>query len=1180
MKKVTFMLIALLAAVVAFAALSGKQFSTQLFRPAKATVQLENQLNAKQAPKGLAKKAFKNNVAMSRRAKKAVAAADIVGEYTWDYLQSSDPLNAATPETVTTTEGSARVSIEAGESQTGESTATFNFNGMDVATSTSVSNGGDINEILELTADDVTLAVSPKAEGATSANRFWGTSNGPQLRVYSGTLTFTVPEGFEMTQIVFKNAKWNSGNSADNGEFNGSTWTGNSQTLKVSIAGNTQINSIEVTYVALNVIGDPIVLSGFFSNNLEGTFISDEDVDYFVVEAGQIAGTSQYGKYAAYGLFYYEGDDENEAGYYFDDIYGVVQEDGTIVLATGIVRVLSGGEYDGYYLTPYWLEGSILTPAEPLTLVEVPEGVEIKPYVMTYDEGNKAINVAVDGNDVYFQGMSDYLSEAWVKGTKDGNTVTFAEMQYMGEYGSYGSSYFFYSDGGENISQTVFTYDADADTYTGEGLFFGVLADSYYDGNYTNPVLRGVVEKAAMPANPEITSLQNGNYGWYFNFNVPLVDVNGDGLVAAKLSYMIYTDTEGKVAPLTFTPATHEQLTEEMTEIPFGFTENWDFYDDAIYLNERYSADWNNIGIQSIYRGGDEENITEIQWYHIKDYANVEAIDPDGLTYNFDDGMQGWTSIDADGDGNTWVLGSEVGGIYLQEGSSLAGSGHNGSADFVVSGSYSNVSGALTPDNYLVSPKIKLGAPMKFYASAQDASYPAEHFGVFVSTNGNTATADFESVQDWTLTASRVNKVKGAVSSQFRGPRKAQGSWYEFTVDLSAYEGQEGYVAIRHFDVTDQFLMNVDDISFGVPAFEIDPAEGVVESLNDFEITFNKYEVELSANAKATLTNSVGSSWTTETFNLADSKLSFAFAEEDITEPGEYTLTVEGVMEPTGAPVELIFSYTIEEPDVVVELPEGVVPEEFTLTATGAVNSSFGWSDQNVEETRMVAFDGNDIYVQGLAAEYFPDAYVKGTLNAAGQYVFKSGQLAGEDSYGPEYLVGFSADGEGYAVYEPEFIVDFDSETRTLTLADGYYIAESPYKDEVGLYAYLETAVYTEGALDLPFVELPEGVEPEAWTLEGFYSDGSVGNDLQLTVGVAFDGNDIYVQGLAYWFEEAWLKGTLDAESGIVTFPSGQLMGKDEYGKEFMVGFDEDICDIQYIYDANAKTLSQVTPYV
>ena len=118
-----------------------------------------------------------------------------------------------------------------------------------------------------------------------------------------------------------------------------------------------------------------------------------------------------------------------------------------------------------------------------------------------------------------------------------------------------------------------------------------------------------------MPANPSIKGLKKDqSYGYVVQFDVPCVDVNGEGLVASKLYYELFTDIDGTVAPLTFTPATHTYLEEELTIIPFGFTENYDFYGSAIYLNDLYSADWDKLGIKSIYYGGDAENATEIQW--------------------------------------------------------------------------------------------------------------------------------------------------------------------------------------------------------------------------------------------------------------------------------------------------------------------------------------------------------------------------------------------------------------------------------------------------------------------------------------------------------------------------------------------------------------------------------------
>ncbi len=189
--------------------------------------------------------------------------------------------------------------------------------------------------------------------------------------------------------------------------------------------------------------------------------------------------------------------------------------------------------------------------------------------------------------------------------------------------------------------------------------------------------------------------------------------------------------------------------------------------------------------------------------------------------YDFEDGtLQGWTSIDADGDGYNWITGTEVMGT---------GYGHNGSNGLLLSQSYDNNYGVLYPDNYLVSPQIVLGGSITFYACAQDANYAAEHFGVAVSTNSNTNPNDFTTIQEWTMTA----KGYGAPTNATRSGNRAQGNWYEYTVDLSAYAGQSGYVALRHFNCSDMFFLDVDDISISQPGTSaLDITSGSTCTLN------------------------------------------------------------------------------------------------------------------------------------------------------------------------------------------------------------------------------------------------------------------------------------------------------------------------------------------------------------
>ncbi len=151
--------------------------------------------------------------------------------------------------------------------------------------------------------------------------------------------------------------------------------------------------------------------------------------------------------------------------------------------------------------------------------------------------------------------------------------------------------------------------------------------------------------------------------------------------------------------------------------------------------------------------------------------------------YDFEEGLAPWTSYDTDGDGHEWEW-------HTSENSHT----HNGSAGCAGSASYdTSTSSALTPNNWLVSPEVTLGGSMTFWATAQDPAYAAEHFQVYVSTDGATF---------------------AAVSNEYVCPTGRDYRLY--TADLSKFSGK-GHVAICHFNCTDMFWLNIDDIEIIEP---------------------------------------------------------------------------------------------------------------------------------------------------------------------------------------------------------------------------------------------------------------------------------------------------------------------------------------------------------------------------
>ena len=91
-----------------------------------------------------------------------------------------------------------------------------------------------------------------------------------------------------------------------------------------------------------------------------------------------------------------------------------------------------------------------------------------------------------------------------------------------------------------------------------------------------------------------------------------------------------------------------------------------------------------------------------------------------------------------------------------------------------------------------------------FWACAQDANYDGEYFEVMVSTTENEYAYNFVTVAGWSLSDMDIN----------RGPRenRAQGTWYQFMVDLSEFAGNTGYIAIRHCYNCGNFYLDIDDV--------------------------------------------------------------------------------------------------------------------------------------------------------------------------------------------------------------------------------------------------------------------------------------------------------------------------------------------------------------------------------
>ncbi|KWW26648.1 MAG: hemagglutinin protein HagA, partial [bacterium P3] len=205
---------------------------------------------------------------------------------------------------------------------------------------------------------------------------------------------------------------------------------------------------------------------------------------------------------------------------------------------------------------------------------------------------------------------------------------------------------------------------------------------------------------------------------------------------------------------------------------------------------------------------GVEVNGNEISWEYPGGGPGPQPGQGDAFSVDFEAGLPaGWTVVDGNNDGYTWCLTSNIPSTWTYYAGMSLDWYHNGT-NAICSGSYINGVGALNPDEYLVTPQVNIanGSTFSFYAAATDASYAADHFGVFVSDDAT----NWTSVQEWTLTGKSAGKA-GDIRASRDGRGLRIGNWYSYSVDLSAYAGQK-YIAIRHFNCYDQYIMCVDDI--------------------------------------------------------------------------------------------------------------------------------------------------------------------------------------------------------------------------------------------------------------------------------------------------------------------------------------------------------------------------------
>ncbi len=148
------------------------------------------------------------------------------------------------------------------------------------------------------------------------------------------------------------------------------------------------------------------------------------------------------------------------------------------------------------------------------------------------------------------------------------------------------------------------------------------------------------------------------------------------------------------------------------------------------------------------------------------------------LDENFDESSVlpfGWTSVDGDGDGQSWFIYSH----NTYSGDNCAGSIYNASGN----------------NDWLITPPIHIndGDTLYCWYASQDPDWCNEHIQILIST-GTSDTSDFaDTIFDYITPDT---------------------SWRQFVYGLEDYAGDDIYVAFRNI-ATDMFILKVDDVKIG-----------------------------------------------------------------------------------------------------------------------------------------------------------------------------------------------------------------------------------------------------------------------------------------------------------------------------------------------------------------------------
>ena len=280
------------------------------------------------------------------------------------------------------------------------------------------------------------------------------------------------------------------------------------------------------------------------------------------------------------------------------------------------------------------------------TATTIPEGIEVSQWsYRTQDNTFGSVDIAIDNNTIYIQGLAPIFPTSCIIGKIEGNKATFEFPQFVGIrdynfFNLYGEQKIGYNY--STVSQITMEFDENHQylIMPEDQLFSFAIDTAGKDPDMETRLYqyRGIIlheqGETVLENKPEDPVIEYYDVydaylvGGSFNIEMMPFDTEGYLLPLDKLYYTIYINGE----LYTFDTTTYPGLTADMTEIPYTFGDMFNIYYfgslHQIYIKDVVIGEF---GIKLHYRTSDDNVLSSELVNVYTEFNDIDTIEPDEI---------------------------------------------------------------------------------------------------------------------------------------------------------------------------------------------------------------------------------------------------------------------------------------------------------------------------------------------------------------------------------------------------------------------------------------------------------------------------------------------------------------------------------------------------------------------